>query len=126
MAKKVKGEPNIEWSGTMSGNLQTLGTRNKAAMVATAKLIGPRAQAWMRTNATWTDQTGNARNGLFAQVQTATNQVAIVLYHSVPYGIWLEVRWSGRYAIINPAIQYWGPKYFALLAKAMFDGPGPG
>jgi hypothetical protein len=95
-------------------------------MVSTAKLIAPRAQGWMRNNATWIDQTGNARNGLFATVQTATNEVAIVLYHSVPYGIWLEVRWSGRYAIINPAIQYWGPKYFALLAQSMFKGSGPG
>lgn len=127
MAKiKAKGEPNIEWSGSMSGNLQTLGIRNKARMVATAKYTAPKIQAWMRTNASWTDRTSNARNGLFTSVQISENKVDIVLYHSVPYGVWLEVRWSGRYAIINPAIQYWGPKYFALLAKAIFDGPGPG
>lgn len=114
-----KGE--IKWTGNMSGNIKTLGLRNKAAMVATAKYVAPQIQADMREKATWTDRTGNARNGLFAEVQTGTNRVAIVLYHSVPYGIWLETRWSGKYAIINPSIQIWAPRFYALLAKAMFD-----
>lgn len=111
----------VEWSGTMTGNLQTLGARNKARMVATARAVAPRIQSHMRTNAPWNDRTGNARNGLFTRVDTSTNQVDIVLYHSVPYGIYLETRWSGKYAIINPSIQYWAPKFFALLAKSIFD-----
>lgn len=110
----------IKWSGDLSGNLKGLNRRNQAAMVATAKLFAPRIQAHMRNNASWTDQTGNARNGLFTSVQVSKNQTAIVLYHSVPYGVWLEVRWDGKYAIINPSIQYWAPKYFAMLAKSMF------
>lgn len=114
----------IRWSGNMTGNLRTLGLRNKAAMVSTAKFVAPQIQADMRANASWTDQTGNARNGLFAVAQTSPNRVVIVLYHSVPYGIFLEVRWSGKYAIIAPSIQKWGPRFFALLAKAMFDGTG--
>jgi hypothetical protein len=28
----------------------------------------------------------------------------LILLHSMPYGIWLEVRWSGRYAIIGPTM----------------------
>lgn len=120
------GSPDgIEWKGDLSGNLQTLGLRTKARMVATAKYVAPQIQSDMRTNAPWTDQTGNARNGLFTSVQVTTNNVAIVLYHSVPYGIWLELRWSGKYAIITPSLAKWGPKFFALLAKSVFDKKAP-
>jgi hypothetical protein len=95
-------------------------------MVATAKYVAPQIQSDMRANAPWEDQTGNARNGLFSVVQVSTNEVAIVLYHSVPYGIWLELRWSGKYAIITPSLAKWGPRFFALLAKAVFDEGSPG
>lgn len=115
----------IEWRGDLSGNLQTLGARTKNRMVATARYVAPQIQSDMRENAPWQDQTGNARNGLFATVQTSKNEVAIVLYHSVPYGIWLELRWSGKYAIITPSLAKWGPKFFALLAKAVFDPRSP-
>ena len=111
----------FEWKGDLSGNLQTLGARTKNRMVATARYIAPQIQSDMRTNAPWQDQTSNARNGLFAVVVVSTNAVSIVLYHSVPYGIWLELRWSGKYAIITPSLAKWGPKFFALLAKAVFD-----
>jgi hypothetical protein len=93
-------------------------------MVATAKYVAPQIQSDMRANAPWTDQTGNARGGLFAVTQVGTNEVAIVLYHSVPYGIWLELRWSGKYAIITPSLAKWGPKFFALLAESVFDSKG--
>lgn len=118
--------PNIEWHGNLSGNIQTLGARTKARMVAVAKYTAPNIQSDMRANASWTDQTGNARNGLFAVAQVSTNEVAIVLYHSVPYGIWLELRWSGKYAIITPSLAKWGPRFFALLAKSVFDKGSPG
>lgn len=115
----------IEWKGDLSGNLQTLGARTKNRMVATARYVAPQIQSDMRENAKWTDRTGNARNGLFATVQVSKNEVAIVLYHSVPYGIWLELRWSGKYAIITPSLAKWGPKFFALLAKSVFDPKAP-
>lgn len=59
----------------------------------------------LRENAPWKDRTGNARNGLMAK-HDATPMVKheLTLYHSMPYGYWLEVRWSGRYAIIGPTM----------------------
>jgi hypothetical protein len=67
-------------------------------------------ESYMRSNAPWQDQTGNARNGLSARpFQTATN-VGIDLFHTVPYGIWLETRFSGQYAIIVPTINAKAPE----------------
>lgn len=30
----------------------------------------------------------------------------------VPYGIWLELAHNGRYSIVRPTVDYWGPKLF--------------
>jgi hypothetical protein len=111
----------IRWEGDLTEQrFQQIGPNIKRAMVAAANRTAPQAESWMRSNASWVDRTGNARNGLQAQVQVSTNSVAIVLNHSVPYGIWLEVRWSGRYAIIGPAIQEFAPKFVGLVAQLAF------
>jgi len=39
----------------------------------------------------------------------------MVLYHTVEYGIWLEIRWNGQYAIIIPTIEHMGPVIMAEL-----------
>lgn len=63
-----------------------------------------KVQDYMRANAPWTDQTSNARNGLFAKASEGSPTHTIVAYHTVPYGIWLEVRHNGQFAIITPTI----------------------
>lgn len=75
-------------------------------------------ESYMKTNAKWTDRTGNARSGLRA-VAGHTPFVShwIDLFHSVPYGIWLEVRFSGRYAIVIPSIVRYGPMIMGTMNK---------
>lgn len=58
----------------------------------------------MKMNAPWTDQTSAARNGLFTVVEGGDGKYTIVFSHSVNYGIWLEVKFSGRDAIIMPTV----------------------
>lgn len=73
----------------------------------------------MRDNAPWTDRTGNARNGLKAEHQKQEMRWhQLTLSHSVPYGIWLEVRWSGRYAILNPTLEKIGPELMRTATEA--------
>ena len=76
-------------------------------------------QDYARSNARWADRTGNARNGLFAKASRNGNSHEIVLYHTVPYGIWLEVRWAGKYAIIVPTIQTQAPKVMGSVQNLM-------
>lgn len=61
-------------------------------------------QARMKMNAPWTDRTSAARNGLFTVVEGENGKYTIVFSHSVNYGIWLEVKFSGRDAIIMPTV----------------------
>lgn len=76
------------------------------------------AEGWMRNNAPWTDRTGNARTGLSATTDHERKKLhRMNLFGRVPYQIWLEVRFAGRYAIIIPALVDQGPKLMGTLNK---------
>ena len=77
----------------------------------TMDFYAPQVEASAKQKAPWTDRTANARNGLAAEhIKEGELIHSIVLYHQVPYGIWLEVKWDGRFATILPRIQEYGPK----------------
>ena len=80
----------------------------------------PVAETYARTNAPWHDETGNARAGLFAQ-HDADHMVrhSLTIYGTMPYTFWLEVRWSGKYAIIGPTMVEIAPQMAADIAAAV-------
>jgi hypothetical protein len=87
-----------------------------AAVMSVLEYKAPEIEAHMKINAPWEDQTGNARQGLRAQAyDTGGDQKGIVLFHQVPYGIWLEVKNSGEYAVILPTIEVMGPEVMKSL-----------
>lgn len=107
--------------GNLSSNLQQMGPRIKRAMVASAQYVAPQAESFMKSQAPWTDRSGAARNGLRADVVVATNKVAIVLFHSVPYGVWLEIRFGGKWGIIPATMAAAGPLWVEAFARLAFD-----
>lgn len=96
--------------------LGTFNARMDRAITATMGYHATRAVAYARINAPWKDRSTNARNGLFATAVRAAPRYAIVIGHRVPYGIWLETKWSGRYAIIRPTIDHEGPEVMMTIA----------
>jgi hypothetical protein len=129
----VKGDFALEVGGQFAKIIWSADSRNLTRKLATgpqqvhkasvviANRMAPEVANYAKLNAPWTDRTGNARNGLAAQAYEDGDEVGIVIYHQVPYGIWLEIRWAGEYAIINPTIDVMGPKVMAaynnLLAR---------
>lgn len=106
--------------GELSSNLGRVDNQVRKAMVASAQYIAPQAESWAKSNAKWTDRTGNARNGLTGRVSVPDkNRVVVTIAHSVPYGIWLEVRWAGRYKIIEPTVRYFAPKAVMMVKKSL-------
>lgn len=80
----------------------------------------PSLEAKAKTDATWTDRTSNARSSLNASVQVyGTHTYALVLAGGVPYQIWLEVRWAGKYAIIMPTVRAYAPVVLASFTKLL-------
>ena len=81
-----------------------------SSIEAVLDLYVDQVEEWMQENAEWEDRTGEARAGLTAEVmKTGLLEYQVAVYHTVDYGIWLEIRWNGRYAILQPAVEHWGP-----------------
>lgn len=104
------GDVRIEWDSNLSRELGAAKDRFMRAANIAAQSMAPEVENYMKLNAPWTDQTTNARNGLAARAFQDGNTIGIVAFHQVDYGIWLETRWNGRYAIINPTIEAMGPR----------------
>lgn len=84
------------------------------------QLHTPRVESAARRNAKWHDRTGNARSGLRGFSETPNGgPYKIILAHGVPYGIYLETRWSGRLGIINPTIAAEGPEVMHTVAAGL-------
>ena len=76
----------------------------------------------MKTQAPWTDRTGNARASLFtALIHEARRTVGILLSHGsvIDYSTFLEYGFSGRFAILAPSVDRWGPKLLAGAQKIL-------
>lgn len=75
---------------------------------------------YAKTNAPWNDRTGDARSGLGTEVELGIrDELVVSLFHTVDYGIWLEVRWGGKYAIIDPTIDVMGPRLLLRMQHMM-------
>jgi hypothetical protein len=71
------------------------------------------AEQWMKDNHPWQNRTGAAEAGLHVDVLESPGVLAELVFshgENVPYAVWLEIANGGRYAIIAPAIDYWGPR----------------
>lgn len=76
-------------------------------------------ETWAKQNAPWTDRTGDARERLHATVEETGPIGTIVLAHGVEYGLQLEIRNGGAYAIIAPAIDMFAPIVMRDLQRMM-------
>ena len=94
---------------------------NRAAF-GVCKYWDSRIEAHMKHNAPWKDRTTNARNGLFANAVKVSSRVfAIILAHSVTYGIYLErgTRYMRARPIIIPTLETYGPKVIKTFQKIL-------
>lgn len=62
--------------------------------------------AYAQENAPWSDRTGDARSGLDVDVDSDGDSITLQLFHTVDYGLWLEVIQNGRFAIIMPTLEH--------------------
>ena len=86
-------------------HMEEMAGRINAIITTSVDYFATRVETEAKTNAPWTDRTGNARNGLKTQAFHKPEEHVIVLFHQVPYGIFLEVCNDGKYAIVEPTIK---------------------
>ena len=68
--------------------------------------------AYAQRNAPWEDRSGMAREGLGVEVSHSFGEVVLELFHTVDYGLWLEVIQNGRFATIMPTLEVYAPRVF--------------
>ena len=89
-------------------NLAQFPEKVDRAIKATMDYTGIESTGKMKENAPWTDRTTAARNGLHTVNNFAAPKYELILSHTVPYGIWLEIANSGKYQIIMPTVRSQG------------------
>lgn len=92
---------------------QAMGQHDRAVqrvILGQFKFAEGEATTYAKQNAPWTDRTGNARAGLHSEtlVGPGATSFELIVAGSVFYQIFLETRFSGKYAIIMPTINYIG------------------
>ena len=114
----------VTWEVPPEQAFEELATEYASAIhrgvVAICQRWAPEIANWMKANAPWTDRTGNARQALYTEVNEVVNSmVELIAGHGVEYGLWLEVRWAGRFAIVNPALDFFAPKIWADVRRLL-------
>jgi hypothetical protein len=111
---------------TFYGRGGQLIVRMYAGLAVYTKGFATEVEQYAKDNAPWEDRSGEARNGLRALGEQRLTKYTITLFHTAEYGIWLEVRWDGRYAIIVPTIEAMGPEFMNRLELAGLVSAGGG
>ena len=87
--------------------------------------IADEAREWMKTNASWTDQTGAARESLDTEVDTTNDRIIIRFFYDLEvllrhegnvrrrdYSPFLE---ASRFEILIPAMNLWSQEFLSRL-----------
>lgn len=82
-------------------------------LVALAHRYAAEIEAWMKANAPWTDRTGNLRRSLYAEVLELAQEIVLGFDYGLDYGVYLEFSNQGRFAVIAPALDHFGPRIWA-------------
>lgn len=110
----------IRWdSDTLSPRLAEFWPKIDLALRGVMQYHEPQVEAYMKANAPWTDRTTNARNGLGAKAFVDDRNHGIIVFHSVPYGIWLEVANNGKYRILVPTIINQGAEVMTTVSRVL-------
>ena len=109
---KIRGGRGTFFTGTLVKGMENFERKTSDAIVNASLEFAEKLQEYAQSNAPWEDRTGDARAGLTAEVEADQDLCEIRLSHTVDYGIWLEIRWGGRYAIIIPTIEAVGPEIY--------------
>lgn len=130
----------IQWSGDGQVRQQMAAYARKVreAELKLLKYFEAIIQTEARRDASWTDRTGNARQALRAYTSEdapekfgasdteypnpadlARDTVALYLSHGMKYGLFLETKYGGRYAVIMDTLRKHYPEITRQL-KAIF------
>ena len=103
---------------TIFANLDSHAARVQVAGKAIFEIYKPVLENYAKTHARWTDRTANARQGLHSDIVELSNDtVALYIAHGMEYGVFLETKYQGRYAILWESIEAVQPQVLSKLRQ---------
>ena len=111
----------IKWQGAdeVKRRMMQYGQDVRNAVKAIADNYAAEIEREAKLNAPWEDRTTNARQGLFSTVDQAEDRTTIYLSHEMDYGVYLELKNHGRYAIIMPTLERFYPRVMGSVKELM-------
>ncbi len=97
----------VQWTGVpqMVANMNSYQGRVLFAIQQVCNYFAVVLEQSAKQEAPWQDRTANARQSLHAWVEVSQDVVSLYLSHGVDYGVYLETKYAGRYAIIWDTIE---------------------
>lgn len=116
-----RGSPGVLWTGLeiMANNINKRGNSLNASRRRAVESLATQMEDWAKDNASWSDNTGDAREFLHVSVHHNESQdmSTVSIAHGVGYGLWLELMQDGRFAIILPTIEHFAPLMMATVKE---------
>lgn len=103
--------------GDIAKNLIEKEIKTMAALNLYGDSASKEMEAYAKSNRPWQDRTGEARKRLKGNKKNIGTVVRCQIEHGVDYGIFLEMKNEGKYAILKPTVQAVGPKVVNGLDK---------
>ena len=103
----------------LSKNVGALPPKIERAVAQVVDYHAAKGEAYLKTDAPWTDRTSAARNGLHTVSTGGSGDYEILFSHAVHYGIWLEVKFNNRDEVIMPTVRKTGTQLMDNLQGLM-------
>ena len=87
-------------------NIDSFAFRKKVGAAAIMSKGAMEAGSWAKVNAKWVDRSGLARIGLYGRSFVVGDNLFLVVGHKMYYGLFLELCFSGKYAILEKATRH--------------------
>ena len=100
-------------------NLRTFDQRYRATVRTTLARQAEITEARLKAEHPWQNRTGAAEAGLRAGVLEEGQAFVLRAQHSVPYGVFLETKHQGRYAVLRPVLRTQWPRAVHAVARAV-------
>jgi hypothetical protein len=109
----------MEGLDTVFRNLDSFADRVLYAVYLVAQEHAADIEAYAKANRTWKDRTGDARKTLHGTARQDEIATFLTIGHGMPYGKWLELANSGKYAILWPTIEADVPEFLRDVVEAI-------
>lgn len=74
--------------------------QGRARLASELLQVGEEMRAYAQLNHPWTNRTGEAEAELGYAVDDGGDVIELTIYQGAPHGIWLEVKYGGRWGIL--------------------------